>query len=138
MTEPRPGAEPSFRRGLRTGVSAFNVAVGGGVALVGGTATLVATRADLLPDLTGHDGWWESGGVALGLFTAITAFHTALHAYFGWRFGRGLAAHRAGDHARAARLLAPIARAGMEHYDEGGIGARTLTESRARCADGAL
>jgi hypothetical protein len=61
----------------------------------------------------------------------ITGMHTATHTYFGWRFARGIRAAGAGEHARAARLLAPVERPGMTHYDPGGYAQKMLARARA-------
>src|SRR5256885_297317 len=68
---------------------------------------------------------------ALGLFVIITGMHTATHTYFGWRFARGIRAAGAGQHTRAARLLAPVERPGMRHYDPGGDAQTMLDRARA-------
>jgi hypothetical protein len=70
-------------------------------------------------------------GAALALFVTITGIHTAAHTYFGWRFDRGLRAATAGEHRRAVRLLAPVERQGMSHYDPDGSARRALSASRA-------
>ena len=58
--------------------------------------------------------------------------HTATHTYFGWRFARGIRAAGAGQHTRAARLLAPVERPGMRHYDPGGDAQTMLDRARER------
>ena len=68
---------------------------------------------------------------ALTLFTIITALHTTAHTYFGWRFSRGIHAAESADHHRAVRLLAPVDRPGMSHYDPDGTAAGALASSRA-------
>src|SRR6266545_100602 len=57
---------------------------------------------------------------ALGVATLL-----ATH-LFGWRFDRGLRAATAGEHRHAVRLLAPVERPGMSHYDPDGSARRAL------------
>jgi hypothetical protein len=123
---PGPTAASEFRRGL----NAYNMMVGAVAALVLGLAALGATARGVAPDLFGVGAAAQALGAGLGLFLLITGMHTATHTYFGWRFARGIRAAGAGDHARAARLLAPVERAGMSHYDLGGHVQRTLDASR--------
>jgi hypothetical protein len=68
---------------------------------------------------------------ALTRFATITALPTAAHTYFGWRLDRGIQAAERGDHPRALRLLAPVERAGMSHYDPEGHALGALASSRA-------
>jgi hypothetical protein len=73
----------------------------------------------------------QSTIAALVLFVIITGMHTAVHAYFGWRFDRGIRAAADDDHARALRLLAPVERPGMGHYDREGRARAALAACRA-------
>jgi len=123
---PGPTAASEFRRGLNT----YNLMVGAGAAVALGVAALVATRAGVVPDLFLLGAGRQALAAALGLFVIITGMHTATHTYFGWRFARGIRAAGAGEHARAARLLAPVERPGMGHYDPGGYARTMLTASR--------
>jgi hypothetical protein len=122
-----PTAASEFRRGL----DPYNLMVGGAAAIVLGAATLVVTLAGVAPDLVARGAAVQAVAAAFGLFVIITGMHTGTHAYFGWRFARGIRAAGAGEHARAACLLAPIERLGMSHYDPGGHAQRTLAASRA-------
>ena len=122
-----PTAGSEFRRGLNP----YNLIVGAVSALALGAATLVATWAAIVPDLFLLGAWKQALAAALGLFVIITGMHTATHTYFGWRFARGIRAAGAGEHARATRLLAPVERPGMSHYDPGGYAKKTLQEARA-------
>jgi hypothetical protein len=122
-----PTAGSEFRRGLNP----YNLMVGAVSALALGAATLVATLAGVAPDVFLLGAWRQALAAALGLFVIITGMHTATHTYFGWRFARGIRAAGAGEHARAARLLAPVERPGMSHYDPGGYAQKTLQEARA-------
>ena len=124
---PGPTASSEFRRGLNS----YNLMVGAVAAVALGAATLVATRAGVVPDLFLTGAGTQALGSALGLFVIITGMHTATHTYFGWRFARGIRAAGAGEHARAARLLAPVERPGMSHYDPGGYAQKMLNASRA-------
>lgn len=123
---PGPTAASELRRGLNT----YNLMVGAVAAIALGAITLVATRAGVAPDLFLLGAGTQALAAALGLFVIITGMHTATHAYFGWRFARGIRAAAAGQHARAARLLAPVERAGMRHYDPDGHARTTLDASR--------
>jgi len=123
---PGPTASSEFRRGLNP----YNLMVGAVAALALGAATLAATWAGVLPDLFLFGPGRQALGAALGLFVIITGMHTATHTYFGWRFARGIRAAGAGEHARAARLLAPVERPGMSHYDPGGYAQKMLDASR--------
>jgi hypothetical protein len=122
-----PTAASEFRRGL----NAYNLMVGVVASLAGGVAALLATALGAAPDVLGLGSLAQALGVGLLLFVVITGLHTATHTYFGWRFARGIRAAESGDHARAARLLAPVERRGMTHYDEGGHARRTLAACRA-------
>jgi hypothetical protein len=57
---------------------------------------------------------------AVATFGAITLLHVTLHAYFGWRFARGIRAAMRGRTRLARRLLALRAWPGMAHYDASG------------------
>lgn len=129
---PGPTAASEFRRGL----DPYNLMVGAVAAVVLGVATLLATRAGFVPDLFRHGAGRQALAASLGLFVIITGMHTATHTYFGWRFARGIRAAAAGQHARAARLLAPVERPGMSHYDPGGHVQHTLDASRLARATG--
>src|SRR5689334_208196 len=123
---PGPTASSEFRRGL----DRYNLMVGAVAALALGAATLAATWVGVLPDLFLLGPGRQSLAAALGLFVIITGMHTATHTYFGWRFARGIRAAGAGEHARAVRLLAPVERRGLSHYDPGGHAQRTLEAAR--------
>ena len=123
-----PTAASEFRRGLNP----YNLMVGALSALAAGLGALLATRFGGAPDVLGYGALFQAIVVVVALFVVITGLHTATHTYFGWRFARGIHAAEAGDHARAARLLAPVERRGMTHYDPGGHAQRTLKTSRAR------
>src|SRR5437879_704957 len=124
---PGPTAASELRRGL----NAYNLTVGAVSALVLGAATLAATLAGVAPDLFLLGAGKQALAAALGLFVIITGMHTATHTYFGWRFARGIRAAGAGEHARAAGLLAPAERPGMSHYDPGGYAKKMLEQARA-------
>ena len=120
---------PSFRSELKRGLNLYNLSVGFMTAV-----TVGATSFFLIPDLSDRGRGVQSIVVALAVFLLITGIHTAAHAYFGWRFGRGVAASRAGDHRRAAALLASLDRRGMDHYDISSAARRALVRSRAALA----
>jgi hypothetical protein len=123
----QPTAASEFRRGL----DAYNLMVGALSSTALGAATLFATAAGLAPDIVGHGAAPQALAVALTLFVTITALHTAAHTYFGWRFARGIRAAAAGHHPRAVRLLKPVERPGMTHYDPDSHARHTLAASRA-------
>jgi hypothetical protein len=124
---PGPTAASELRRGLNP----YNLMVGAVAALALGAATFVATRAGVAPDLFLLGAGKQALAAALGLFVIITGMHTATHTYFGWRFAQGIRAAGNGQHARAARLLAPVERPGMSHYDPGGYARKMLEQARA-------
>jgi hypothetical protein len=123
----RPTAASEFRRGF----DAYNLMVGALAATALGAATLVATATGIAPDVLGRGAALQALAAALTLFAIITVLHTAAHTYFGHRFARGIHAARSGDHHRALRLLRPVARPGMTHYDPDGTAAGALASSRA-------
>jgi hypothetical protein len=123
----QPTAASEFRRGL----DRHNLMVGALSSTALGAATLLATAADLVPDIVGHGAAPQALAVALALFVTITALHTAAHTYFGWRFARGIRATAAGHHPRAVRLLRPVERPGMTHYDPDSHARQALAASRA-------
>lgn len=137
MTPQETFPRPSFSVELRRGVNAYNLRIGalagagGGIALGAATATgafpMVVPVADPHLALVA-----QSAGAALATFVFATVLHTAVHAYFGWRFGRGIAASEEGRHAEAIALLSPVTLAGMDHYDPGGHASRALEASRTR------
>ena len=124
---PGPTAASELRRGLNS----YNLMVGAAAAVALGAATLVGALAGVVPDLFLLGAGTQALAAALGLFVIITGMHTATHTYFGWRFARGIRAAGAGEHARAARLLAPVERPGMTHYDPGGYAQKMLAQARA-------
>ena len=129
---PGPTASSEFRRGLNP----YNLMVGAVAAVALGAVMLVSTLAGVVPDLFLLGAGRQALGAALGLFVIITGMHTATHTYFGWRFARGIRAAGTGQHAQAARLLAPVERPGMGHYDPGGYAKRMLDTSRTALAAG--
>jgi hypothetical protein len=116
---------------LRRGLNAYNLRVGALSATALGVAMLAATVTGTVPDVLGLGAVAQALGAALALFVMMTGIHTAAHTYFGWRFDRGLRAATAGEHRRAVRLLAPVERQGMSHYDPDGSARRALGASRA-------
>ena len=115
-----PGARgPTLRSELRRGLGAYNLAV----ALVPGVAAGLASLG-LFPPLT-------AAGMGTLVFASVTLLHTAAHAWFGWKLGRGVEAHRAGRHEDAVSRLAVLERRGVGHYDPEGVAARALASSRA-------
>jgi hypothetical protein len=126
----QPTAATEFRRGF----DAYNLLVGALASVALGAATWLATAAGAAPDLLGKGAGPQALVAALALFVLITGLHTTAHTYFGWRFARGLRAAAAGDHRRALRLLAPLERSGMSHYDPEGSVRRALDACRAALA----
>ena len=123
----RPTAASEFRRGF----DAYNLMVGALSSVALGLVVLLASAAGLIPDVLGRGAFQQSAAVALALFVVITGMHTAAHTYFGWRFDRGIRAAADDDHARALRLLGPVERPGMGHYDPEGRAQAALASSRA-------
>ena len=123
----RPTAASEFRRGF----DAYNLMIGALSSLALGLLVLLAGAAGLVPDVLGRGAVQQSMAAALVLFVIITGLHTAAHTYFGWRFDRGICAAADDDHARALRLLGPVERPGMGHYDPEGRAQAALASSRA-------
>ena len=123
----QPTAATEFRRG----VNGYNLTVGLIASLALGGAVLLATATGVGPDLLGRGAEPQAAVAALALFVVITAIHTAVHTYLGWRFDRGIRAATAGDYPRAVRLLIPVTRPGLDHYDPDGTARHTLESSRA-------
>ncbi|HVT01850.1 MAG TPA: hypothetical protein VHL58_00570 [Thermoanaerobaculia bacterium] len=117
---------PSLLMELRRGLNLYNLSVGFVTAVALGAATFF-----FIPDLFDIGRGVQSILAALASFLLITAIHTATHAYFGWRFGRGVTASRAGDHRRATALLSPLDRQGLDHYDISTAARQALSRSRA-------
>jgi hypothetical protein len=88
----------------------------------------------MLPGIEGFDGEPFAIAACIFGFLSVALVHSAMHAYFGWRFGRGLRASLAGDLRLATRLLAPLDRIGLDHYDPTGSARRALEASRAPAA----
>ena len=122
---------PTVSSELRRALDRVSLMVGAVAALALGAATLLATLGGLAPDLLGLGTAAQALAVALGLFVIITGMHTAAHAYFGWRLARGVRAAAAGRYADAVRLLSPVERSGMRHYDLDGDAQRSLEQARA-------
>src|SRR5688572_19998486 len=114
-----PG-RPTAASELRRGFDAYNLTVGVLAATALGAATLVATATGAAPDIIGRGAPLQALAAALILFATITALHTATHTYFGWRFSRGIQAAESGHPELAIRLLEPVTRRGMTHYDPEG------------------
>ncbi len=122
---------PSLYNELRRGFHPFNLAVAVGVAIAGAALSLLPIVADALRDLTGLKTPTDAAWVAVVLFAVVTSMHVAGHAYFGWRFGRGLSAEQVGDHGAAVRLLGPASNARFGHFDPHGIAADALIRCKA-------
>ena len=113
---------PTFRTELRRGFSLYNLSVGLLAAVAIGGAHFALTSAGAFPLFVAERPFLESLLVTGGLFAAISLPHIAAHAYFGWRFERGIACFANGDFEKALRLLAIVERSGIEHYDlHGGV-----------------
>ena len=119
---------------LRRGLSAGNLRTGALAALALGLGLGPATATHIVPDLLGHGALAQSLAGAAVLFALLTALHTAAHTYVGWRFERGVRAASAGDHRRAIRLLSPVGRAGMDHYDPDHTAREALAAARRALA----
>jgi len=113
---------PTLRTELRRGVSPYNLAVGLLAASVIGCTHFALTSVGAFPIFVAQRPLLESFLVTGGLFGAISLPHIGAHAYFGWRFQRGVAFFTNGDFEGALRLLAIVERPGIEHYDpQGGV-----------------
>ena len=113
-------------------MSAYNLTVGLVAAVAIGCIHFALTSMRAFPLFLDRRPLLESLLVTVGLFCAISLPHIATHAYFGWRFQRGVASLANGDVERALRLLAIVDRPGIEHYDEHGTVRALVRELRAR------
>jgi len=125
---------PTLRTELRRGVSAYNLGVGLLAAFVIGCTHFALTSAGAFPLFVAQRPLLESLLVTGGLFGAISLPHIGAHAYFGWRFQRGVAFFTDGDLEKSLRLLAIVERPGIEHYDAHG-GVRELVRDLRRRED---
>lgn len=108
---------PTLRSELRRGVNAYNLGVALLAAILISSAEYVLSGAGLLPLLLSERPLVQALVVGSILFFVTTFLHIAAHAYFGWRFQRGVAALAAGNTTQALRLLAIVERPGIDHYD---------------------
>ena len=123
-------ATPTLRSELRRGVSPYNLGVAFIASLIIAVVESALRRAGVIPLIASSD-LAQALAVGATLFAAISAMHIAAHAYFGWRFERGVAALANGSVTRALRLLEIADRKGMEHYDEQGAVRRLVAKIRA-------
>ena len=116
---------PTLKGELRRGVNAFNLSVG----LVTSLAVSLLSYF-VMPDLFKIGILQQS--VLLGVATMIltTGLHTAGHAYFGWRFEKGVSASQSGQHEQAVRLLSVVEKKEMDHFDPHGVALQALQKSR--------
>lgn len=117
---------PTFSGEFRRGVNAFNLSVGFMTSLTTGVLSFY-----LLPDLFDLGLLTQALLAAMIMMFLTTGLHTAGHAYFGWRFERGIEAHNMGDHAKAVALLSVVEKKEMDHFDPAGFALRSLQASRA-------
>jgi hypothetical protein len=122
---------PTLRSELRRGVSAYNLGVAFVAAILISAFEYGLSLAGFVPVLIGATPVTQAFVTGAGLFTVISLMHIAVHAYFGWRFQRGVAAFAEGDPVKALRLLAIAERPGMDHYDEQGSIRRVVRSLRA-------
>jgi hypothetical protein len=123
-------ATPTLRSELRRGVNAYNLSVAFGTSLVIAAIELALSRFGVVPLIvTSHLG--QALTIGISLFLIISMMHIAAHAYFGWRFERGVAALSSGSVTRAMQLLGIAERPGMDHYDEEGAVRRLLQKIRS-------
>jgi hypothetical protein len=115
---------------LRRVLNAYNLRVGALSATALGVVMLAATVTGTVPDVLGLGAVAQALGAALALFVTITGIHTAAHTYSA---GDSIAAFAPPPPAStgALRLLAPVERQGMSHYDPDGSARRALCASRA-------
>jgi hypothetical protein len=123
--------QPTAASELRRGLDAYNLLVGALSSLALGLLILIGGSSGFVPDVVGRGVLAQSVVAALVLFVIITGMHTVVHTYFGWRFDRGIRAAADDDHARALRLLGPVERPGMGHYDPEGRARAALAACRA-------
>ncbi len=117
---------PTLKSELRRGVNAFNLTVGFLTSI-----TLGALAYFTVPPLHSLT---HSGLLALLVMFLTTGLHTAGHAYFGWRFEKGIRAFQEGRFQEAVMLLGVVERKEMDHFDPDGVALRALQESRAMLA----
>ncbi|MBX7220567.1 MAG: hypothetical protein K1Y36_11520 [Blastocatellia bacterium] len=122
--------ELSFKSELRRGVNAFNLAIGGAVGTGAGLVMFLLVRFWGADFPFGGSSWTWAGGTGCGVFIFTTGLHTAVHAYYGWRFEHGMRAAQQGKYQEAERLLRVVERPGMAHYDEAGLARQALLASR--------
>ncbi len=123
-------ASPTLKSELRRGLNSYNLFVSALASIALGLVFLGLTAIGVVPSLSPSAAETQALVVSLVLFVAIAAVHAAMHAYFGWRLGRGVSAFAAGDFDRARRLLAVLDRPGIEHYDPGSGARAALSQLR--------
>lgn len=122
---------PTLASEFKRGLNAFNLSVGFVTAVAGSGVAYALTRQLLIPDLFARGPGFQALLAGLLLMTLTTGLHTAGHAYFGWRFERGLRAFAKGDYPLAVRLLAVVEKPEMDHFDPEGYALKALQESRS-------
>ena len=113
---------PTLKGELRRGVNAFNLTVGFLTSITLGT--LAYFTVPPLHSVT------QSGLLALLVMFLTTGLHTAGHAYFGWRFEKGIRAFQEGRYEEAVMLLGVVEKKEMDHFDPDGVALKALQESR--------
>ena len=119
-------AEPTFWGELKRGVNLFNLSVG-----IVTSVTVAGLMYTFVPEplfALGRGGQALAAGATMMFLT--TGLHTAGHAYFGWRFERGIQASRQGEHDRAIALLSVVEKKEMDHFDPEGHALTALRLSR--------
>jgi len=134
--EARPIFSPTWKSELRRGFNSYNLFVSALASIALGLVFLGLTAMGVVPGSSFPVAAAEALLLSLVLFVAIAAVHAMLHAYFGWRLGRGVSAFVAGDFDRAKRLLAILERRGIEHYDPGSGARAALQQLRSRSRSG--
>ena len=114
-------APPSLRSELRRSLTASNLL----------TAALPPVALLLIAVLAMPDDPLKAVLPAMLLWFASVILHAGVHAYFGWRYQRGLQSLECGHLQRARKLLAPALTAWGCHYDPAGIARRACHAAAA-------
>lgn len=128
LNDSRP---PTLRSELRRGFNAYNLSVSAGTAAVVGLALYALTSSGAIPDHLGRAPWVAAAIGALATFLSIAVFHAAIHAYFGWRFQRGMQALARSELRKAEKFLKVYEWPGMDHYDPDGHARAALLKCRS-------
>lgn len=137
LPPPTPSPEPSLRAELRRGLGLYNLALALAVSVLLAFVAVMLRAAGAFESPFGFGVLSEALVIGLVSMVAITVLHVGMHAYAGWRLGRGLEALRRGEKERAERLLRIVRWRGMEHYDPQGHARRALASLHPPGGEGA-